>query len=203
MSRQQNKDVWRRPELFFADLLKKEATRDYVTRDEHLVVWHRAVVEAVDVKGGKLENPQGAGSVKHKMGKKEIEFNASIGPTNPKNSVKARIISEGFDQFFDDDSLRVFWPMFPENDSIPVKPGEHIYVTFEDSNFEHGLWLGKVSGHENLNYYRGQDSYKPINSLKLASAFGDEPESDENEQITDVDASERFVTSDKNKLFGD
>lgn len=201
MAKFQNTDKWRRPELFFSDILTKGSRQDYVTRDENLVVFYRALVVAVDIDGGQLENPNGDGGVKHKIGKQEINIPAIEGPKNPRNSIKARIITDGFDQFSDDESLKIFWPFFPENDALPIKPGEHVYVIFEDREFEHGLWLGKVSGHEGLNYYRGENSFEESNSQKLSSLYGDSPPNNEEEKNTDVFAGEHFISKNKNSLF--
>jgi len=198
----QNPEKFRRPEQFLAELIAKSARGDLWDKSQNVQVWHRALVVAVDVIGGRLENPDGEGTVSHFMDGKNSEYPANVGPKNPRNSVKARIITKEFDQFFDDDSLRVFWPMFPEHDSIPIKPGEYVYVTFEDTNYEHGLWLGKVAGHENVNYFRGQDSFKTEDS-SLASKFPDSPKLKEDPADTDHDASGILSMNDKAKLFND
>ena len=73
----------------------------------------RAVVVEIDQVGGQLEqNP-----VK-----------------NPKNSIRARIISEPSPHtFFKNADLPVFWPLFPF-DVLPLKETEHVYVVFETPN---------------------------------------------------------------------
>lgn len=194
-----SKDKFRRPEVFLGELLRKGAQGSFLERDENVPFLFRAVVAAVDVEGGKLENPDGAGSVKHTLDGNDFDVPANVGPSNPKNSLKARVISDGFDQFFHDDHLRVFWPFFPEHVALPVKPGEHVYVMFEDQDFQHGLWVSKVAGHEDVNYFRGQDSYKKQTSL--SSKFGDSPE--ESSLNTDADAGEAKPDGRLAKLFGD
>ena len=68
--------------------------------------------------------------------------NVNFGPRNPKNSIKARIISNNIDDFVDDDDLRVYWPMFPGVSNPSA--GEVVYVVFEDTTMKHGLWLSKA-----------------------------------------------------------
>ena len=81
---------------------------------------------------------------------------------NPKNSIQARVISDGLDMHTSDEDLIVFWPFFP-HDTMPVKEGEHIYVIFEDERRSHGLWISRISepdGIDNLNYVDGIDKYR-------------------------------------------
>lgn len=120
------------------------------------------------------------------------------------NSVKARIIADGYDQFFGLDDLRIFWPMFPEHVSIPVKPGEHVYVLFEDADFQHGLWFGKVAGHEDLNRFSGERGY--MTSRELSDLFSDTSGGDSNDKILQNDraASEREQQDGRlAKLYGE
>lgn len=81
----------------------------------------RALVVEIDHVGGKLEqNP-----VK-----------------NPKNSIRARIVSEPSPHaFLKNEDLPVFWPLFPY-DVFPVKETEHVYVIFETPL--HGLWISRI-----------------------------------------------------------
>jgi len=53
-----------------------------------------------------------------------------------------------------------------------VKPGEHVYVIFEDSEFKHGLWINKVAGHEGVNLVVGQSQYDSMPNGRLAPKFG-------------------------------
>ncbi len=168
------REKFRKPELFLSELLRKSAQGNISERDENSRVFYRALVVAVDVQGGRLENEAGTGKLTHVMNGKSVDVPANVGPTNPQNSVKARILTDGFDQFITDDRLRVFWPFFPEHVSIPIKPGEHVYVLFEDEGFQHGLWFSKVSGHEGLNRFAGQKSF--VAESSLANLFpGSEP----------------------------
>lgn len=81
----------------------------------------RALVVEIDHVGGKLEQEP----VK-----------------NPKNSIRARIVSEPSPHaFLKNIDLPVFWPVFPF-DVFPVKEGEHVYVLFETPG--HGLWLSRI-----------------------------------------------------------
>lgn len=85
---------------------------------------YRALVVKIDQIGGQLEQ---------------------IPRKNPKNSIRARIISEPSPHaFLDNDELPVFWPLFPF-DIMPVKENEHIYVIFDGEKKDHGLWISRIS----------------------------------------------------------
>jgi hypothetical protein len=200
---QQYKEKFFKPELFLSEVIRQSSQGFLQSRGENPSLLSRATVAAVDVIGGLLENPDGQGKVSHVFDGKSVEFVANIGPVNPKNSIKARIISEGSDQFITDDRLRVFWPLFPEHMSIPIKPGEHVYVMFEDIEMEHGLWVGKVPGQENFNFFRGQDSFKDPASNSLANKFDDSRDvgSDPHPLKTDEDAGESKVGGNLSSLF--
>ena len=81
----------------------------------------RALVVEIDQVGGKLEEK----------------------PTkNPKNSIRARIISEPTPHaFLKNADLPVFWPLFPF-DILPAKVGEHVYIVYETEG--HGLWISRI-----------------------------------------------------------
>lgn len=175
----QNIEKIRRPEIFLAELLKKAARGQLFDSNSNVQTFFRAQVLAVDVEGGKLENPDGAGSLVALDGNSRREFVANIGPSNPRNSIKARVMNGGFDGFLSDDELRVFWPLFQsEHMSIPIKPGEYAYVMFEDSDFDHGLWVCRISGHEGANVARGIDSFGRTRS-SATDAFSDSAGEDE------------------------
>lgn len=201
-----SKDRFTKPEIFLAELLRKSAQGSFHERDENVPFLHRASVVAVDVVGGKLENPKGDGKITHKFNGKSIDIPATIGPENPRNSIKARILTGGFDQFFNDDDLRVFWPFFSEHDTSPIKPGEHVYVVFEDSDFQHGLWINRIPGHEGNNFIRGESTFKSDSDDKLASKFPDSAgaSSDDSDAFnTDKAAGESRVNNGYlTKLFG-
>lgn len=151
---------FRHPERVLADLLVQHARGDDRPRG-HL--W-RAVVLAVDLEGGLLENIDGNGSLTStdRDGRSRT-FPARVGPDNPKGSIKARILTNGYDRLLDDEDVRVFWPMSPSDQlGIPVSPGEHVYVMFEDQmlgSTEHGMWMSRVSGHDSAGSFAGTDSY--------------------------------------------
>jgi len=74
--------------------------------------------------------------------------------------VKARVLTDGLDRLVADEDLRVFWPMFPQDQlAMPISPGEHVYVVFEDEGFTHGLWISRVPGQDSANVFIGADSY--------------------------------------------
>lgn len=183
----QSKERFRRPEIFLRDLLKTSGQGRLLLREETVPFLFRATVIAIDVVGGKLENPDGSGTVTHVFDGKKVDVPAIVGVENPRNSIKARIITDGYDQFISDDRLRVFWPFYPEHISVPIKPGEHVYVTFEDSDTEHGLWFSKVPGHENLNFFRGQKSFKEEGEGSLSNKFDDTRQSDSEEDALNTD----------------
>jgi hypothetical protein len=197
------RDKFRRPELLFQEFLRKGAQGLFKERDEISPFLYRALVLAVDVEGGKLENPDASGGVSHNVNGKKFEVQARLGPKNPPNSIKARILTDGFDKFSTDENLRVFWPFFPENISVPVKPGEHVYVVFEDSHLQHGLWVTKVPGHNGVNYAPGKDYYKPVEEAPLANKFDDTKDvsSEEKKFDKDTDAAETKPGNKLSSLF--
>lgn len=149
-------DWYRRPEMILADLIRDKARGD--DRDRH---YRRAVVLAVDLDGGLLQNKSGSGdiTVKSRDGKSK-KYPALVGTENPRGSIKARILTDGLDRLVADEDLRVFWPMFPQDQiAIPISPGEHVYVVFEDEGLSHGLWISRVPGQESANSFLGTDSY--------------------------------------------
>lgn len=185
MSELLTKDRLLRPELFFTDILRDSALGK---NDEAAPFLMRALVVAVDTVGGKLENPDGSGKSQQTIDGKSYDVVATSGPPNPRNSIKARLITDAVDQFLDDDHLRVFWPFFPETDYIPVKPGEYVYVVFEDVHKEHGLWISKVPGQENMNFFPGQKSF--VDDPSLTALFGDSKQQDQPNMDTDRAATE-------------
>lgn len=185
-----NRDRFRRPEVIFQEILRKGAQGAYREKDENIPVLYRATVLAVDTEGGLLENPDANGSVEHTIGNKKLSVKAKIGPKNPPNSIKARIITDGLDKFLNDENLRVFWPFFPDNISVPVKPGEHVYVIFEDTHQQHGLWISKVAGHVGINYAPGQEFYGSDSSLSQKFDDTKGVSSDEKKYNKDEDAAE-------------
>jgi hypothetical protein len=74
---------------------------------------YRVSVVKIDMEGGKLETD----------------------PPNPRNSIRGRVISSGYNRGTPEEELPVFWPAFPF-DVMPVKEGEEVYVFFEDSIFK-------------------------------------------------------------------
>lgn len=82
----------------------------------------RALVVEIDHVGGKLEE---------------------IPVKNPKNSIRARIISEPSPHtFLENKDLPVFYPLFPY-DIFPLKETEHVYVLFD--GVDHGLWVSRIA----------------------------------------------------------
>lgn len=200
-----SRDRFRRPERFFDEFLRKGVKGLFVERGENVPVIYRALVVGVDTEGGKLENPDGSGKVPHKIDDKKFDAPARVGPENPPNSIKARVLTDGLDRFYLDDDLRVFWPFFPDTHAIPVKPGEHVYVMFEDSQRTHGLWISKVSGHTGVNYAPGDKFYEDSDSGNLVGLFPDSSSAQGSQQTdvnTDSDAGETKSGDKLSSLFG-
>ena len=152
----------RRPTIGMAEVLKKGAGGLYRERDQYVPFMFRALVIAVDPFGGKLETPDGQpenGPLEQRVTDQtgrvlgSYTVDPTRGPRNPKNSVKARILSANMDQFVDDDSLRTYWPLFPGLSNPSA--GELVYVAFEDEETLHGLWIAPVptsDPNENANH---------------------------------------------------
>ena len=152
-----NIDWFRRPELILGKMITEYARGDSLARKHY----HRAVVLAVDPIGGKLQNQDGRGMF-DSVGSDGIvrQLPAIVGPSNPRWSIKARILTDGFDRLLDDAQVRVFWPFLPQDQiGIAIAPGEHVYVVFEGQGMDHGMWMCRVSGHESANIFVGSDSY--------------------------------------------
>jgi len=150
----------RRPELVLGDLLKKHARGEIVTSDFLPKILYRAVVLAVDVEGGKLSGANIGNDTVNGVGVdgRERDYTRISGPSNPRGSIKAIVIDSARDSFYDEDSARILWPFFPNDQmSLPVSPGEHVYCIFEDELMEHGLWVCRVSGHDTANVSKGAD----------------------------------------------
>lgn len=200
-----SRDRFRRPERFLDEFLRKGIKGSFLERGENVPFLHRALVVGVDTDGGKLENPSASGKVPHNLDGKKFDVPARTGPENPPNSIKARVLTDGLDRFVKDEDLRVFWPFFPDSLSVPIKPGEHVYVIFEDAQKLHGLWVAKVAGHADVNYFPGADSYKAASDGSAVSLFPDTSSaqaSQETDLDKDVDAGETKAGDSLSSLFG-
>lgn len=154
-----NRDRLRRPEILFLDFIRKGAKGAFLERGEGLRIIYRAEVVAVDSEGGKIENPEGKGSISivNSAGK-SVKIDARVGPSNPKDSIKARILTDGHDKFANDENLKVFWPFLPESVTVPIAVGDKVMVLFEDEAQTHGLWIAKVPGTVNASDEDNSDS---------------------------------------------
>ena len=187
-------DSFRRPESFFSSILKREALG--IDRDRFL---RRATVIAVDLEGGLLQNKNGSGELifKDRSGS-EVRVKAIVGPPNPRGSIKARILTDGFDRLLGNDDLRVFWPLFPQDQiGTPIAPGEHVYIIFEDDDMTHGMWISRVSGHDSANAFIGSESYDepsaPITAMDLFEENAPEyPRNDDTASLAPPASSMRF-----------
>jgi hypothetical protein len=145
-------EKYRRPNISFTEMLKKGVGGQYRERGDYVPTMYRALVIAMDSEGGKLESPDGHpidGNKLHVIvtsqeGEQLAKYDVTptFGPYNPKNSVRARIMTNNIDQVIPDDELRTYWPLFPGADTPSA--GEMVYVMFEDETMHHGLWVAKV-----------------------------------------------------------
>jgi hypothetical protein len=191
----------RAPDIFLRELLKKYMQGRLRETSDFPQFLLRATVLAVDVDGGVLENPTGAGAYDAVVDGRQTKLKASIGPANPPNSLKCRLITDGLDRLQKDSDVGVFWPLLGEHMSSPAKVGEHVYVTFEDQYRVHGLWLCRVSGHVGANVVIGAQQLKPSEPNDANSNFDD---GEEPARVTDSQLSARPKDSDDlNGLFED
>jgi hypothetical protein len=177
-------EKFRRPSISFNETLKKGGSGAYVERGDFVPFMFRAVVIAADLEGGKLETPDGNPSNGVRLVEQVIgpsneviasyTIDPTVGPYNPKNSVRARIIAGNADLFTDDDQLRTFWPLFPGVDNPSA--GEPVYVTFEDEDMLHGLWICKCPTNiedETPNQTLMSQIAAQVTSLPLTDRFPD------------------------------
>lgn len=159
------------PERILSNLLQ-----DYVTGalDDYTFLY-RASVVAIDQVGGQLET----------------------NPPNPKNSIRARVITNGRDKDTDDADLTVFWPLFPF-DVMPLKEGEHVYIVFEDAAIKrHGLWLTRIpepATTDNPNLTLGTRKYEDNSSNNMSEVGADKIVQDTDISPAPINQSPEFVT---------
>jgi hypothetical protein len=170
------KSPTRTKEIQFPNRILGKLITDYADGrlDENRTLYRASVVE-IDHVGGKLEET----------------------PPNPKNSVRARIITNSRDSFTTDPAeLPVYYPFFPF-DVMPVKEGEHVYVIFEDERKEHGLWLTRISEAndlENKNYIPGAKRYQENSDNDVSkSAEGQKKVEDSQEGVETPEVSDEFA----------
>lgn len=141
--------AFRRPLIVLSDLLNNELGGQYVKKSDYVPFMFRALVYAVDLQGGRLSNPDGVTSapITQTVRVNNVESTYTAIPTysdvpNPPDALRARIIIDNTDIFFNDSDLRTYWPLFPGLQA--PSPGQLVYVVFEDRDKSHGLWLANV-----------------------------------------------------------
>ena len=81
----------------------------------------------------------------------------------PRNSIKAKIISDGAGA---SGTAAIFYPLFSPHLCMPVKPGEQVWVIFEAGSESQGFWVSRISSNysvDDLNYtHRDRDSLNEI-----------------------------------------
>jgi len=165
------KDI-QNPERILSNLIN-----DYVEGNlDGTVVLYKAYVVAVDYDGGKLE-----------------EYPLP----NPRNSIKARIITGGLDKYIPDENLPVFWPIF-SHDVMPIKETEYVYVLFEDTIEQtHGLWFCRIPEPDKVstpNLTPGKKRYEENPDNDFGELPPDQAIQDTDEPPTTVEISDNFVT---------
>ncbi len=195
MSNESQADRLRFPEYFLSDLLHKSVREEIADKNTNPSIFKQALVLVVDVQGGKLQNPDAQGSVIQTINGRKVEVKASKGPKNPKNSIKARILTDGGDSLVGDEDLTIFYPMMPENFTPPIKPGEHALVFFTDSDNSNGLWVSKYPGHGGINFSQGEKEFEADNAKALTNLFPStaKDSSQEEDLATDEAASESLI----------
>src|SRR3990167_1442106 len=97
----------------------------------------RAVVKQVDLIGGALIEDK----------------------TNPKNSIRARILTEAFGV-----EDPIFYPMFSSHIMLPLEPEEEVWIFFENlTDRQQGYWISRVAelhGVDNVNHTPWNDKEK-------------------------------------------
>jgi hypothetical protein len=196
LANENQSDRLRFPEYFLSDLIHKSVREEIPNSNKNPTIFKQALVLAVDPFGGKLSNPDGQGSLIQVIGGRTIEIKAVKGPKNPRNSIKARILTDGEDQFVGDEDLTVFYPMLPENFTPPIKPGEHALVLFLDENNDNGLWVNKYPGSDGVNFTVGEKNFQSSKDESLTNLFPSlKKDSSEEEDLgTDEAASESSIS---------
>ena len=101
---------------------------------------------------------------------KELEkkvANPELVSTMPPNSILARIVSNSQD--LRDSTPYIFYPFFSSHLQLPVKPGEQVFVIFEDLylGFAAGYWLTRIISSrwvEDPNYTHYDRIFDPTNN---------------------------------------
>ena len=91
-----NVQRFRYPERFLAELIRSYVSGEFVSAIENVPMVRRALVLAVDLDGGRLENNDGLGEVVvDTPGSGNGSYRATVGVDNPPNTVRARIMTAG------------------------------------------------------------------------------------------------------------
>ena len=71
--------------------------------------------------------------------------NSAVFTNMPRNSIIARLVSNGEDKR--NNTPFVFFPFFPPHLSMPIKPGEHVWVIFDNAaaSLQFGYWMSRVT----------------------------------------------------------
>ncbi len=157
--------------------LMPQMLRDYIEGNlDQTRFLFRATVVQVDQVGGQIE----------------------LTPENPRNTIRARIITNGYNATTLDDDLPIFWPMFPHL-QMPIKENEMVYVVFEDPGRTHGLWLTRIPTPADLdskNFVKGSKPYQESEVNGLGEISADKAVAGTSEEPTAVDTDPDFAIED-------
>jgi hypothetical protein len=199
-------EKFRRPEMILSELIKKYARGEVAEEGGSTRFMYRAVVLAVDEEGGRLSGPQRNAARVEGVGLdgRVRSYGTILGPVNPRNSAKVVVIDSGHDSFYSEDDARVVWPMFPPDQiSMPVSPGEHVYVVFEDASFGHGLWMFRVSGHDSANFMPGSEYYGSSSGRRDLAAIMDGQAEPDRGPVADTETARVTPRRSLSGMFGD
>lgn len=83
----------------------------------------------------------------------------------PKNAIIGQMISGG--DGLGTQTFKIFFPLFPPHIAMPLKPGEQVFVIFEDPflDSDFGFYTGRIPegiGVDDINYTHGERRYDPL-----------------------------------------
>lgn len=139
-------------------------------------IWYRAIVVDIDTQGGQFE----------------------LEPPNPPGAIRARVLTNGYNAATRPNDLPIFWPKNPFH-ITPIKEKEHVYVSFEDEERQHGLWHGRIphsNDVESQNFVNGVTPYVQNAFNHVNAGEAEQIVSEAMVPIETVDISEDFTQED-------
>lgn len=141
----------------------------------------------------------------HDLGVTNIKY----GVSPPRNAIIARQVASNSSSPIE--SAMILYPFFPPNMSLPCKPGEHVWVMFEDptgNRKDLGYWMCRIvtAGHaEDVNHthHHRQHDQSFIPGLKDVFAGTDDPIYEFRNGSVGYSDGERFTVPETATLPGD